>query len=178
MNKGGVFLLLIADMSLQERQRRYLSLSPWDKATLSLVRPKRAFHCSLNSHDLCVSSSCLWLSGSCDSLQQDGEDCCFLLHLVPALFGVPGMPVSGGAPGSLSSLFKELTCSLWSSFRCYTRPRGARVLAETALLSVLKSEIVVLFLQTLYVSHFSIVFVFPNRYADHLHQFHENDPNL
>lgn len=32
--------------------------------------------------------------------------------------------------------------SLWSSFRCYTRPRGARALAETAPLSVLKSEII------------------------------------
>lgn len=29
---------------LQERQRRYLSLSPWDKATLSLVSPPPASH--------------------------------------------------------------------------------------------------------------------------------------
>lgn len=27
-----------APFSLQERQRKYLSLSPWDKATLSMVR--------------------------------------------------------------------------------------------------------------------------------------------
>lgn len=120
----------------------------------------------LNPRDLCASSSFLCLSGSCDSLQQDGEDCCFLLHLVPALFGVPGTSVSRGAPASVSSWFKDLTGSLRSSFRCYTRPRGARVLAETAPLSVLKSEIVCLqslswsFWQTLHVSHSSIVCVF------------------
>lgn len=45
--------MLTAGLSSQERQRRYLSLSPWDKATLSLVRPKLRLRSLLNPHDLC-----------------------------------------------------------------------------------------------------------------------------
>lgn len=40
--KPVLFLLRLTTLSLQERQRRYLSLSPWDKATLSLVNLKHA----------------------------------------------------------------------------------------------------------------------------------------
>uniref|UniRef100_A0A3B5KEA0 Protein CASP n=1 Tax=Takifugu rubripes TaxID=31033 RepID=A0A3B5KEA0_TAKRU len=122
--------------SRKERQRRYLSLSPWDKATLSLVRLKLTFLCLLHPHRRRASSSCLCLSGSCDSLQQDGEDCCVLLHPVPALLGVPGTWA-----GVCCCIVSSPQSHLWSGFRCYTRLRGARASAETAPLSVLKSEI-------------------------------------
>jgi hypothetical protein len=35
----GVFSSLPPTLPFQERQRKYLSLSPWDKATLSMVSP-------------------------------------------------------------------------------------------------------------------------------------------
>ncbi|CAF97412.1 unnamed protein product [Tetraodon nigroviridis] len=151
-----------ASFSRKERQRRYLSLSPWDKATLSLVGATLG---SAARPLLRVSSSAVCLSGSCNPLQQDGADRGLLLHPVPALFGVPGRAaVSGPAPGSPQS--QELTSSLPSAFRCYTRRRGARVSAETAPLSVLKSEFIrpqSLFcsFRRRHVSSSSIVFVFP-----------------
>lgn len=110
--KPVLFLLRLTTLSLQERQRRYLSLSPWDKATLSLVNLKRTlrwllylFWCNF----VTKSSSFLCLSGPCDSLQQDGQDCCFLLHPVLALFGLLGR-----SPSSMSSaLMKQI-----STVRC------------------------------------------------------------
>lgn len=129
-------MLLTAHLFSQERQRRYLSLSPWDKATLSLVRLKLAFRCLLVPHCLRASSSCSCLSGSCDSLQQDGEDCCLLLHPVFALLGVPGTWARVWC-----CIVSGQRSHLWSRFRCCTRPRGARALAETVPLSVLKSEL-------------------------------------
>lgn len=127
-------MLLKADLFSQERQRRYLSLSPWDKATLSLVRLKLTFRCLLDPRRRPASSSCLCLSGSCDSFQQDGEDCRVLLHPVPALLGVPG------TWAGVWRCIVSPQSHLWSRFRCYTRLRGARASAETAPRSVLKSE--------------------------------------
>lgn len=131
-----MFSLLKAGLFWQERQRRYLSLSPWDKATLSLVRLKLTFRRLLDPHRRRASPSCLCLSGSCDSLQQDGEDCGVLLHPVPALLGVPGTWA-----GVRSCIVSRPQAHLWSRFRCCTRLRGARASAGTAPLSVLKSEI-------------------------------------
>lgn len=127
--------VLKAGVFSQERQRRYLSLSPWDKATLSLVRLELTFRRLLGPHRR-ASSSCLCLSGPCDSLQQDGEDCGVLLHPVPALLGVPGTWA-----GVWRCTVSSPQAHLWSRFRCCTRPRGARASAETAPLSVLKSQI-------------------------------------
>lgn len=53
-------LLKPTAVSLQERQRRYLSLSPWDKATLSLVH---LTHTHLTVCYLRVSSSCFVSQG-------------------------------------------------------------------------------------------------------------------
>lgn len=41
MGPSGVLSL---SLPLQERQRKYLSLSPWDKATLSMVSPLLCAH--------------------------------------------------------------------------------------------------------------------------------------
>lgn len=123
-------------MFSQERQRRYLSLSPWDKATLSLVRLQLTFRRLLGPRRRRASSSCLCLSGSCDSLQQDGEDRGVLLHPVPALLGVPGTWA-----GVWCCTVSSPQAHLCSPFRCCTRLRGARASAETAPLSVLKSQI-------------------------------------
>lgn len=41
---GGVLRGLSLPLPLQERQRKYLSLSPWDKATLSMVSPPLGAH--------------------------------------------------------------------------------------------------------------------------------------
>lgn len=149
-----MFLLLKADLFSQERQRRYLSLSPWDKATLSLVRLKLTFRCLLDPHRRRASSSCLCLSGSCDSLQQDGEDRCVLLHPVPALPGVPGTWA-----GVWCRIVSSPQSHPWSRFRCCTRLRGARASAETAPLSVLKSEI--LYPRALFGSFFCSLGKFP-----------------
>lgn len=165
-------------MFSQERQRRYLSLSPWDKATLSLVRLQLTFRRLLGPRRRRASSSCLCLSGSCDSLQQDGEDRGVLLHPVPALLGVPGTwagvwccTVSKSTSSPVLS-FQVLYKTAWSE------SIGRDCTAFCAKKSdPLSSDSVRPFLQTRQLSSFSVVSV-PTRYADHLHQFHENDPNL
>lgn len=176
------FWVLTADLHSQERQRRYLSLSPWDKATLSLVRPKlliprftKSAQPSLSHPPVCVSQGRAILSNK----MARTVAFFYTLFLHCLVFLVCGSPEEHLL---LYHLYSKISpVSLWCSFRCYTRPRGARALAETAPLSVLKSEIVypsesvLLFLHG---SHSSIVACVPNRYADHLHQFHENDPNL
>lgn len=100
-----------AALSSQERQRRYLSLSPWDKATLSLVHLEHThttLHYTVHGTRLVERldlSSCgvfVRLSGSCDSLQQDGQNYCFLLHPVPALFGLLGRFPIKPPPGGVS----------------------------------------------------------------------------
>lgn len=106
-------------LSSQERQRRYLSLSPWDKATLSLVGLSHNTHARTHTNrEYLVSVSRLLspcLSGPCDSLQQDGQDCCFLLHPVPALPGFLGrsplIPKKGSWFCALSSREKtDVSC--------------------------------------------------------------------
>lgn len=135
-------------LSSQERQRRYLSLSPWDKATLSLVGLNHNKHTQTeNTSSVFLDFLSPCLSGPCDSLQQDGQDRCFLLHPVPALPGllgrsplipkkrVPGSVISAVVKKQMSAV---VPCDF--SYRCCTRLHGARASAETAPPSVLKSE--------------------------------------
>lgn len=105
-------------LSSQERQRRYLSLSPWDKATLSLVGLNHNKHTDTQTENtssvfLDFLSPCL--SGPCDSLQQDGQDRCFLLHPVPALPGLLGrspLIPKKRVPGSVISAVVKNRCQL------------------------------------------------------------------
>lgn len=136
-------------------------------------------------------SGCLSLSGTCDSLQQDGQDHCFLLHSVPALLGLLGRFAFSAAwppPVHLQLQRNRTHLSPVIIFRCCIRPLGARALAETAQLSVRKSECASCswFRSS---SHNAAdkceilfdpyeCFAVSLRYADHLHRFHENDPNL
>lgn len=135
--------MLTAGVSSQERQRRYLSLSPWDKATLSLVRPALGLRSSLNPRDLCclillfVSARVVRFSPT----RWRGP----LLSSTPCSCTVwcswyVRLHVSTCLLPHLSSKISPVL--LRSSFRCYTRPHGARALAETAPLSVLKSELI------------------------------------
>lgn len=135
-------------LSSQERQRRYLSLSPWDKATLSLVGLNHNKHTHTHTQmSVFLDFLSLCLSGPCDSLQQNGQDCCFLLHPVPALPGLLGRspltPKKSSWFCTLSSREKNRCQLLFAanfSYRCSTRLHGARASAETAPPSVLKSE--------------------------------------
>lgn len=140
-----------AILCLQERQRRYLSLSPWDKATLSLVSLNLTHtHTHTHSHSLymfyILTNPLLCLSGPWDSLQQDGQDCCFLLHLVPALFGLPGgSPFSPSvSPVGCSDLYLLTHSFFFFLFfpRCCTKPPGVRVSVEIAPPFAQKSEFV------------------------------------
>nr|XP_014332804.1 PREDICTED: uncharacterized protein LOC102271051 [Bos mutus] len=71
----------------QERQRKYLSLSPWDKATLSM--PERW------SSLTCLPFAPLAALGAAGSLQQDGPHHRLLLHAVSAPPGLPGALQAG-----------------------------------------------------------------------------------
>lgn len=87
--------------------------------------------------------------GPYDPLQQDGQNHRLLLHPVPALFGLLGkfffcflFPLRRFIVSRWAS---EKRCKLFfftlDLSRCCTRRLGARVSAETALRSVLRSEL-------------------------------------
>ncbi|KAM7399239.1 hypothetical protein PAMP_018525 [Pampus punctatissimus] len=92
-----------ASFSKKERQRRYLSLSPWDKATLSLGRV-------ILSNKIARTVAFFYT---------------LFLHCLVFLFQ--------------SNRFDLFT----GDFRCCTRRLGARVSAETAQLSALKSTLTI-----------------------------------
>lgn len=140
------FLLRPTALSPQERQRRYLSLSPWDKATLSLVSLKHTLLCftlSVFSTNLPVLAS---LQGRMILSNKIARTVAFFytlfLHCLVFLVGLPSTPEDFLVLCRQQQMkrISNVRCGFYS--RCCTRLRGARVSAETAPLSVLKSEFV------------------------------------
>ncbi|KAF6123840.1 cut like homeobox 1 [Phyllostomus discolor] len=86
-----------SSFSKRERQRKYLSLSPWDKATLSMGLSTGARGSPAGGGEACPVPiphlACS--SGAAGSLKQDGTHHRLLLHAVPALLGLPGSLQAG-----------------------------------------------------------------------------------
>lgn len=103
------------------------------------------------------------------------------LHCLVFLVGYPSYPRGVKTHHNYSLTF------FFVKFRYCTRLHGARASAETAPLTALKSEFIpptaggaerdhvgMHVMQLVHSLHLYVA----ARYSDHLHRFHENDPNL